>query len=497
MTYPSQIDLKITLDSVDISSYVPRSGNNERGLPGIRISQEMGEAIDDCSFGMENAGALTLVELDELIITNQAETERYFAGVLVRKEAIIKGPEIDYLCEAQDYTVLLEKSIINQEWEDETDTTILSAIRTNADPALTDFDFTTHVTSVGTVPRLRLARKTVREALNAIAERVGADWYIDYDKKLHWFDVEDARAPYILSDSPDLINFYPYSGLVEMVDGLDVINRITVVGGDYLSGDIEHIYAGDGEQVRHLVPHRYQAQDGESSVIVEENTGDDTTPVWSGMTVGVKYLDDGGSDDVLWAFQERYFEFATAPANLKKSWRVKGRYEVPLRVRVRSQGSYEKYGRWYESVIVDDTIKNKEEARARGQVKLATTALGKTVYALSVYEPGLRAGQILELINGELSLNDEFLIRRTNRTFPGGGYIVDQVELGDYIPDLYALMVQASRAASEVEWREDEVLDELIEQLEDLELTEDSQTVSTSSGPYLWGSCDWGFAVWG
>lgn len=497
MTYPSTIDLKITLDSVDITAYIPRAGSGERGLPGIMIAQEMGEAIDSCSFAMENAGALALTELDELLITNQAETEKYFGGVLVRKEAIVKGPEVDYLCEAQDYTVLLEKSIINQEWEEETDANILSAIRTDAEPDLTDFDFTTYVTGVGTVPMLRLARRTVREALNEIANRVGADWYIDYDKKLHWFDVEDQRAAYELSDSPDLSSSFPYANLVQETDGLDIINRITVVGGNYLSDDVAHIYAGDGEQDRFIVPHRYKPQDGQSAVIVEENTGDDATPVWSALDVGVKYIDDGGADDVLWAFQERYFEFAAAPANLKKSWRVKGRYEVPLRVRVRSDSSYDRYGRWFESVIIDDTIKSKEEARARGKIRLASTALGRTVYSCSVYEPGLRAGEIIGLVNGELSISDDFLIRRLTRSFPGGGHIVDQLELGDYIPDLYALMVQASRAASSVEWREDEVLDELMEQLEELDLTEDSQSVDDSTGPYLWGSFNWDYGVWG
>lgn len=498
MTYPTTIDLKITIGGVDVTNYVPRSSNNERGLPGIRIVQVMGEPIDDCSFAIEDGGALSFTEMDELIISNAAETERYFAGLLTAFEKHEVGPELDYICEAQDYTVLLEKSIINQEWEEDTDdTAVLTAIRSNADPDLTDFDFTTHVENVGSITQLRLPRKTVREALNELANRVGAEWYIDYNKNLHWFDAEDSRAPYNISDSPDLSNTYPCSGLVQSVDGLDVINRVTVVGGDYLSDDVTHEYAGNGEQDRFVVPHRYRAASTESAVVVEENTNTDLSPSWSALTVGTKYIDDGAGKDVLWAFQERYFEFASAPSDLNKSWRVKGRYEVPLRVRVRSDSSYDRYGRWFEDVIIDETIKTKEEARARGKVKLAESALGKTVYSCRVYEPGLRAGHIVGVVNSNFSLSDDFLIRRLTRTFAGGGYIVDELELGDYLPDLYDLMVKASRAATKVEWREDEVLDELLEHEDELAFTEGTHTVSATSSPYNWGSFNWDFGVWG
>ena len=176
MTYPTTIDLKIKINAVDVTAYVPRDVPLDRELPGLEITQEMGRTIDSCMFALMDASALSIQELHEVVITNDAETETYFAGVLIYFEDFPVATEVDIICECADYTFMLEKSIINQEWEDTADNTILSNIATNAEPALSDFDFSTNVVNLGTVPRLRLARRTVRESLDELAARVGAEW---------------------------------------------------------------------------------------------------------------------------------------------------------------------------------------------------------------------------------------------------------------------------------------------------------------------------------
>ena len=501
MAYPNTTDLKITIGGDDVTAYCPRQGDALKGLPPLVIEQEMGRDIDEASFGLADASALSIQEWDEVIITNDAETERYFAGYLMGLESAPANTEIHYICDCLDYTAILEKAIINEEWEDTADNTILGNIKTNAEPALTAFDFATNVTNLGTVAFLRLARRTVRDALEELADRVGAEWYIDYNKNLHWFSVEAADAAYSISDDPDLSADFPCGQLRRMVDGHEVINRVTIVGGDYLSGDQTHEYAADNQQVRFTVPYFYR-EPTTGTILIDKNTGSDVSPSWSAQTVGIKYIDDGASPakDVLFSHQERFVEFASAPSNLTRAWRITARYEIPLRTRVRSEDSFDRYGQWFEGVINDEDIKDKTEAQSRGKYFLAANALAKTVFHCKVYEPGLRAGEIIQLVNSNLSVNDTYFIRKLTRRFPGGGFIIDDLELGDYIADLFVLMAQIARKAEgRAKWRDDEVLDELLQYVETLSLSE-ATTVTATSTPYTYqgGANDfnYGFGVY-
>ena len=501
MVYPNTTDLKITIGGDDVTAYVPRNGDALKGLPPLVIEQEMGRDIDEASFGLADASALSIQEWDEVIITNDAETERYFAGYLMGLESAPANTEIHYICDCLDYTAILEKAIINEEWEDTADNTILGNIKTNAEPALTAFDFATNVTNLGTVAFLRLARRTVRDALEELADRVGAEWYIDYNKNLHWFSVEAADAAYSISDDPDLSADYPCGELRRLVDGHEVINRVTIVGGDYLSGDVTHEYAGDNQQVRFTLPYFYR-EPTTGTILIDKNTGSDVSPSWSAQTVGIKYIDDAASPakNVLFAFQERFVEFATAPSNLARAWRITARYQIPLRTRVRSDDSYDRYGQWLEGVIVDSDIKDKTEAQTRGKYYLAANALAKTVFSCKVYEPGLRAGEIIRLVNDNLGVDDSYFIRSLTRRFPGGGHIIDELELGDYIADLFVLMAQLARKAEgRATWRDDEILDELLQYAELLSLSEATSVTATSTPyTYLGGANDfnYGFGVY-
>lgn len=507
---PSKQPILVRIDGDDVSDYFFLLPQNERNLPGITIFQEIGKAYDQLIISLANAESLDIRAWQEIVVSNPAETVRYFGGYLLMLNENIFSIGIDQVWTAVDYTVDMEKSVVNGIWEDKTDLEILADIRTMCEPDLTAYDFSTHVTSVGSQKKFRVPRFTVRQALDELANRVGADWYIDYDKNLHWFTVEDVLADFSLSDDPDYEDSFPYQDLRRTSDAVTVINRITVVGGNYLSDDVTHVYAGDGQQVRFVVPHAYHRQEAETGVIVEVNTGTDASPVWTSKTVGVKYIDDDGGFDVLFAFAEKYFEFTSAPPNLKSAWRVKARYEAPLRMRVRSQDSYQQYGRWFDGVVENRLIEDKETARLYGRSQLAKNALEQVAFMLSTDKPGLRAGMAVPLINALYGINGAYLIQRLTRTFVGGGWVRDSIEVGDYIPDLYAMILELGRKTSrQEEYREDEVLDELLDYYEYIPLQptkvfyllESSTSLAASSSPYTWGSggtndTEWDYGKW-
>jgi hypothetical protein len=456
---------------------------DDRGLQGIKIGQMMGKEIDTCTLALANAGALTIHEWDEIIISTSDGSIKHFAGYVITIEDSQYGPELDLVLGCQDYTAILAKARINQEWVNQSDATILANVRTNALPPLTDFDFSTFVQAMGIVPRIRSPRMPVADFLNELAARMGAEWWIDYDKKLHWDSGMAIAAPFGISDAPDFATTFPCADLRRMQDGTEIINLVTVVGGSYRSDDVYHEYAGDAQQKRHVIPHFYHAAAGQSAVKVDVNTGSDVSPIWTAKTVGIKYIDDTAGMDVLFAFREKFFEFATAPPALKKSWRVFGKYEAPLRVQVSNDESFALYGVWLSDVIDDSTLQEKIEARRRGIAYLAEKS-AVVVFTGSTDQPGLRAGMVLHITNAARNVDTDYLIRTLNISFAGGGFAHYSFEIGDYLPDLYAMMRETNRLAmGVVEWREDEVLDILTITKETLAITE-TNTHATSTIPY-------------
>jgi len=500
---PGTANVKVKVGGVDITANVSLIPTGERGLPGMTIVQEMGKAYDVLTLPVFNALSLGLGPWDEVIVSNTAETVRYFAGRLLNYRDMEFGPALDQIWTAADYTVEMGKSLITKSWEGQTDAQILADIRTYADPDLTAFDFSTYVTSQGTAPSFVAPKISDREALDKLAEMMGADWYIDYDKKLHWYAVSAADAPFSFSDAPNYATTFPYSGLQREGDGAGIVNRVTVMGGTYLSSDVTHEYAGDGQQVRFVVPHFYHAPSSGSAVVIDKNTGTDAVPVWDEQVIGIKYIDDDDAGvEVLFAYREKFFEFKTAPANLKRGWRVTARYEAPVRIRVRNDDSYDTYGRWFDDVYEDVNLDSREAAREVGRGILAEKAMERTAYSLTQNRPGLRAGTVITLVNSLRSISGAFMIRRLERNWVGGGWIEEKLDLGDYFPDLYMLMLKIARdAARKADFREDDVLSEMFDKAESITLASETATFDDSQRPYTWGSggandTEWEYGTW-
>ena len=92
-----------------------------------------------------------------------------------------------------------------------------------------------------------------------------------------------------------------------------------------------------------------------------------------------------------------------------------------------------------------------------------------------------------------------YLIQRVTTTIGVAGFVTAAVELGAVDQSLVGLLLALKRAGvAEIEWNENEVLDELLDVSETLSLISESADVSGRAGPYKWNDgCHWNFAVWG
>lgn len=504
MTYPTTADVKITINGTDRTSSIPTHS--------LSIQDVLTHQMDTASFEVRDGGAFGLAELQEVIITDQAETTRYFAGFISAINSLEDYPAVHYQITAVDYSFLLEKAIINNAYEGDSDYTIINSMFSGASPDLSgDIDTTTDVeTILSSIDRLVFNRLTVRQALEIIAGISGGDWYVDYGPgaggalaNLHYFSSLANPAPYSLSNAPDLSTSFPFSGLVENKSAGNVANRITIVGGQYLSDDATFEFEGNANQTRFVIPFKMQGPAAGGGVQVDVNSGTDGSPSWSSKTVGTGYLDELGTYDVLYYFAEKVIEFNVAPHVLNRSWRIVGRYEVPLRARVQDDASIIQYGRYLDKLIVDQTIEDKNTAKQRGRIELANNAVANPTYRCSVREPGLRSGMSIRLTHSGRGIDADYLIQRVTTHWIGGGYVEYLIELGLYRPDLIDIILGLKRNQPKPDRRADDVLDEILLVSEDVDAT-DSPT-STERGPgYKWAPSTpsqtkliWNFGTWG
>jgi len=150
---PSTRTVKVKIDGTDYTSRLLQSDAPPGGVTGhLVIDNVITRRIDQCRFGLYPADdLLTAIELwDEIVVSTTDEVTRHFAGfiTLIKRVPFVDVDGNDCVAlnlDAQDYTCLLTKSIINREWTDETDQTIVQEIISYADPDLsTDIDTCTH-----------------------------------------------------------------------------------------------------------------------------------------------------------------------------------------------------------------------------------------------------------------------------------------------------------------------------------------------------------------
>lgn len=484
--------MTLTIGGVDFTQYlVART---------LTIESVLTQQVDTCRFTLDprTAASLSLTEWAEVILTDSASV-RAFAGYLTAIEQKVKARRMRYYCECHDYSALLDKVGINTSYTAQTDAAILNSLFTTYLP---EINATTYVVSSGTVDKIVFNRTTLFDAVKALAQRSGYDWYVDYNKNLHFFPSETNSAPFTLTDA---VNYdgaltvpYDRDTFSYEPDASDIRNRIEVYGGIYLSTDTDFEFAGDDQNVLTNLPYQMWPPTGQTQILVYKNTGTDDSPTWTAQTVGVDHVDSLSSYNVLFNRKDKLLRFATAPPNLKRAVKVTCQYEVPLRARVTDSFSYAKYGRWFDYVHRDLDITTKVQAKAIAKAMLAEYALARVAGRLSLRKPGLRSGMNARIINSIKGVDDYFLLQRVTAKARAGWYFQYDVQFGEYHPDLVDVLLSLRGAAKPyIAQRPDEVLDELLEWLETIQGTESWPTAPTlTQPPYKWGSFKWGFAKW-
>jgi len=421
---------------------------------------------------------------DEIIVTKGAEI--IFGGKILEIAYIRLGALKNILSlTCTSYVRELNRNLVKENYQNMTDKAVIQDIifRYCIGSEITADEF---VIENITIQNIVFNYMTPGDCLTKICKLSGYNWYLDYNKAIHYFPLTTNTAPESITDTSTWIKDLSISK-----DNSNIRNRVYVRGGTYLSEDTTISQVADGEQTVFILPEKPHAPVGETSLIVEE---DDVV-----KTVGIKNINKAEDFDYLLSYQEKYI-ITTVPPVVGTVMKYTFRYDVPVLVAVEDRDSIEDIGQ-YEFAIFDKDINNQDDARARALAELTDYATTLVDGSFFTYESGFSAGQYIDVTLTGMDIDGEsYLIQKVTATSIGKGIFLYSVEIVNTkklgIITFLKRMLEAEK--NTVNSDVDETVDELYTpSTQDIIVTDTLISSDFTSPPFKWGTAKWGFSQWG
>jgi hypothetical protein len=225
---------------------------------------------------------------------------KIFGGKILKiNETIINGADgLQYDIECVDHTNELDNLLVAKTYQNQTIQAIIADIITNYAPTFT----TNNVSSNFVIGQIVFNQVPVSQCIKRLADIVKYDWYPDPDKDIHFFPKFTTLAPFNITDTS---GNYVVKTLRRKIDGAQIANKVKVRGGEYNASTYTDIITVKGnDQKAFKLPYKF------ANLTIELDTG----AGFVSKTVGVDFLDDFTTKDVLHNYNERTIRFNAALA---------------------------------------------------------------------------------------------------------------------------------------------------------------------------------------
>jgi hypothetical protein len=384
--------LSLTINGIERADYVE--------FGSLEINSILTRKVDECLFNIvSHPGRAYIPEVGHEVIILDGAT-KLFGGVIVTLDTVGNAhPSVIHQVTCIDYTRLLDKRLVTETYENMTIDAIIASIKADFFPS----GFTiNNVVAPILIESVTFNYKPVSKCLEELADLVGYDWYVDYDKDVHFFSKEEVSAPFVLEDSTGT---FVKDSLVIRRDNTQIRNTIYIRGGEYLGLNFTSEIIADGSQNYFPLPYRYQE-------FKATLTGDI-------LNVGIDNIDNPNNYDALYNFQEKILKFRDArKPTIGSALRISGLPYLPVIVKYKSQPaidatiSSEGGDGIYEYLIIDKSINSKEAARQRARAEVDAYADSISEGTFITYQGGLVAGQQLRINSVSRGIDEYFMINR-------------------------------------------------------------------------------------
>lgn len=462
-------------------------------LPSLKIDDAINDEQNTCGFIFDNRSGLGFPSEDqEIVITNnngQKMFAGYIVGVSLAKSGVVMGS-----IQCVDYARLFDSNLVHKTYLGMTDKAIIQDI---VDVYCPGFGITTNNVIEGVIiNQISFNYLQPSQCLRRISELTGRNWYIDYDKDIHYFPLLTEEAPlHIDADSGH------YFDLTIKKDSSQIKNRVYVRGGTKLSEFTTYVESGDNEKRTFVLPDK----PSEVSIEIDRGSG------FVAETVGIKHINTSGFDWYL-NYQEKYIDqddsgITLTPTDILK---LTYKYEVPILVAVENTDSIQEHGQ-KEFAIFDTNLKTTESARERAAAELTDYAERLIEGSFRTYEAGYFSGQYINIsLASTYGVDDNYVVQKVTATSLGAGKYVYDVRIASAktmgIIRFLIELLEDNRNLIKLD--DAEVIDELFEIDDSLladsildELTIDSQgpyftwaidSLDTAVGRLRWDLGQWG-----
>lgn len=451
----------VTINSVDRTADVIAGS--------LVIEDVINDKQNTCDFDLINLSGNGVPTNDQEITITLDSGTKLFGGYVVNVEisSVKRTGMVSVHISCVDYVRLLDRNLVHKTYEDMTDAAIIADV---IDTYCPGFGITTtNVVSAAIVDQISFNYLQPSQVFRKIAELTGSNWYIDYDKDIHYFPLITDTSPFNITSSSA-----NYSDLKISKDASQIKNRVYVRGGTKLSDATFFETKGDGVKVKFNLP------DKPHTVTVKVNGVT--------KTLGIKNIDLSGFDWYL-NFQEKYIEQDTGGAVLTTSdtLRVEYQYDIPILVALENQASIIASGQ-HEFAIFDKSITTTQAARDRATAELTDYANKIIEGSFRTYTDGFISGQYININLSDYGINDNYIVQKVvARAIGGGTYYYDVYIASAKTMGIIRFLIELLESNKNlIELDDNEVIDELVTITDSL--LSDSlldSLVIDSSGPYF------------
>lgn len=382
----------------------------------IKIRNLLTRQIDTCSLIIKEQGTKTFVprQGSEIVVTDSGT--KIFAGIIIRVESVPMAlGMIRHNVECADYGWLLDKRLLSKGFARDTVNNIITDIHSTL--GLSGDGITlNNVDAPITIDAVNFNYEYVSKILTQLADLISYDWYVDFDKDIHFFNKSANAAAFNLLDTDDS---YIYNSLIIRRDLSQIKNSIIVRGGEYEGSQSTFDFELDGDQI--VLPLGYKIKDLEATL-----SGNP-------LSVGQDSLDNADDFDILHNFQSAILRWKepdkpSAGAIVK----VGGKPILPViiaaadDVAIAAQASLEGGSGIHEFKIEDRKLQTKRAGidRANAELNAYATTLSEAEFRTT--KSGLRAGQKIRVTSASRSIDEDFIINKvTISSFTKSAFVYD------------------------------------------------------------------------
>lgn len=386
--------LTVTIKGVDRTKYIDWKS--------LRIQNVLTNRVDSCDFLIKKYGDKTYEpSLGQEVVVTLDGTKVFGGVILTIDKDMTSYKSLGIKVKCVDYTRILDGRLVTESYENQTVAQIITdIINTYAPSGFT----TTNVNGSFNVSYISFNYQPISKCLKQLAEQINYDWYVDYDKDIHFFAKEDNAAPFAVEDDTGT---YVAGSLSMKYDNSQVRNVVVVEGGEYVANTITSELQMNGTDYVINIGYKFNTLDATLSA----------TP----LNLGIDFSSDPDTYDALWNRDEKLIRFkkADTPSNGSLLTLVGDPFlpvivEKKDSVSIQAMSSAEGGDGRYEYYINDPTINSREGATARANGELLAYASSVVDGTFQTETDGLRSGQQILINSVEQGVNEYYIINRVS-----------------------------------------------------------------------------------